>query len=341
MLTELEQIPPGFLEASPDSLHQVLSGPTLIHLAGRRPEPLFVSVLLHGNEYTGLKAIQKVIARHAANGFPRALSIFVGNVEAAALGQRRLDTQPDYNRIWPGADAAVVENAAVEHEMMTRVVEIMRERRVFASIDVHNNTGLNPHYGCVNALQPEFLHLANLFSQTIVYFLRPLGVQSAAFAKICPSTTVECGKPGESNAESHAASFIEAVLHLDHFPSKPPAHGDFNLFHTVAVVRIPADTPFGFENRAIGLQLDREIDHFNFRELKAGTRFGRVANGSGMPVRAIAEDGRDVTEEYFRTNGAELQLARDAMPSMLTLDERIIRQDCLCYLMERYTLPWA
>jgi hypothetical protein len=27
------------------------------------------------------------------------------------------------------------------------------------------------------------------------------------------------------------------------------------------------------------------------------------------------------------------------MPAMLTLDERIIRQDCLCYLMERYPLP--
>jgi hypothetical protein len=27
------------------------------------------------------------------------------------------------------------------------------------------------------------------------------------------------------------------------------------------------------------------------------------------------------------------------MPSMFTLDERIIRQDCLGYLMERYPLP--
>jgi len=27
------------------------------------------------------------------------------------------------------------------------------------------------------------------------------------------------------------------------------------------------------------------------------------------------------------------------MPSMFTLDERVIRQDCLGYLMERYPLP--
>jgi len=27
------------------------------------------------------------------------------------------------------------------------------------------------------------------------------------------------------------------------------------------------------------------------------------------------------------------------MPAMLTRDKRVIRQDCLCYLMERISLP--
>ena len=30
-----------------------------------------------------------------------------------------------------------------------------------------------------------------------------------------------------------------------------------------------------------------------------------------------------------------LRLQREAMPAMLTLDARAVRQDCLCYLMER------
>ena len=336
MLTELDHIPDGFLDASAGGLHQVLPGPTLIHLKGRKSEPLFVSVLLHGNEYTGLKAIQDVAGRYATAELPRSLSIFVGNVQAAALGQRRLDGQPDYNRIWPGSEAG--ETAPVEHAMMTTVVEAMRQRRVFASIDVHNNTGLNPHYGCVNSLQPEFLQLATLFSHTIVYFLRPLGVQSAAFAKICPAVTIECGKPEDVTAKTHAASFIDAVLHLDHFPAKPPAASDFHLFHTVAAVKIADGMSFGFGNSATGLRLDPEIDHMNFRELRAGTRLGRLTNGQGFPVTALAEDGHDVTHDYFRVSDSELLLARDAMPSMLTLDERVIRQDCLCYLMERYAL---
>ena len=339
MLTVLDHIPEGFLEASAGGLHQVLPGPTLIHLPGRKPEPLFVSVLLHGNEYTGLKAIQDIVGRYATTELPRALSIFVGNVQAAALGQRHLDGQPDFNRVWPGADADSEIAATAEYAMMAQVVEAMRRRGVFASIDVHNNTGLNPHYGCVNSLQPEFLHLAALFSHTIVYFLRPLGVQSAAFAKICPAVTVECGKPDDATAEAHAASFIDAALHLSHFPSKPLAAGDFNLFHTVAAVKITDGTSFGFGDAAASLQLDPQIDHMNFRELKPGTRFGRVTADATMPLLALAEDGSDVTHDYFAIRDGELLLSRGAMPSMLTLDERVIRQDCLCYLMERYALP--
>ncbi len=339
MLTTLDHIPAGFLEASAGGLHQVLPGPTLMHLPGRKPRPLFVSVLLHGNEYTGLKAVQDIVGRYATSELPRALSIFFGNVKAAALGLRRLDEQPDYNRIWPGADATPELAARAEYRMMGQIVDAMRQCDVFASIDIHNNTGLNPHYGCVNSLQPEFLHLATLFAPTVVYFLRPLGVQAAAFAKICPSVTIECGKPDDETAEAHAVAFIDAVLHLDHFPSKPLPSGNVNLFHTVATVKIGDRRTFSFGELEADLQLDPQLDHMNFRELAQGARFGRVAPDCEMPVIALDEHGRDVTREYFEIRDDELVLSRQAMPSMLTLNQRIIRQDCLCYLMERYELP--
>lgn len=339
MLTVLDHIPEGFLNASAGGLHQVLPGPTLIHLRGRKAEPLFVSVLLHGNEYSGLKAIQTVLGRYSTSELPRALSVFVGNVQAAALGQRHLDDQPDYNRVWPGADTLGGLTSTSEYAMMAQVQDEMRVRRVFASIDIHNNTGLNPHYACINALQADFLYLASLFSRTVVYFLRPLGVQSAALARICPAVTVECGKPDDAAAEEHATNFIEAALHLDHFPSKPVPTRDIDLFHTVATVKVSHDVSFSFSNTEAQLQLDPAIDHMNFRELEAGTRFGRVSEGIDTPLIALSEDGRDTTSQYFEIRDGVLLLARNAMPSMLTLDERIIRQDCLCYLMERFPLP--
>src|SRR5581483_10625584 len=151
-LLELNTLPEGFLSATPQTVHRVLAQPTLLHLPGRRPEPLFVSVLLHGNEGTGLAAVQSVLRARHARELPRALSIFVGNVEAAAQGLRHLDGQPDFNRVWPGTP----HGALPEAQLAQQVVEAMTARRVFASIDIHNNTGLNPYYGCVNRLDASY-----------------------------------------------------------------------------------------------------------------------------------------------------------------------------------------
>ena len=56
-------------------------------------------------------------------------------------------------------------------------------------------------------------------------------------------------------------------------------------------------------------------------------------------IDRVEGQGNDVTSQYFEIRDGELRITRRTMPSMLTLDERIIRQDCLCYLMERMDLP--
>jgi Succinylglutamate desuccinylase / Aspartoacylase family len=335
VLTTLTELPPGLLSTSPVNLHRVLPGPTLIHLPGRREPPLFVSVLLHGNEHSGLEAIQAILARDRGKQLPRALSIFIGNVAAAARGLRHLDGQPDYNRVWPGADS--VESS--EQAMMREVVRQMRARGVYASIDIHNNTGLNPHYGCVSRLERRTLHLASLFSRIVVFFRRPLGVQSMAFAELCPAVTLECGKSGERGGAEHAADLIDAVLRLDHFPQQPVPPHDLDLYHTVGIVKVPEAVSFGFARGQVDVAFDRELDHMNFRELDRGTRIARVRAGCMQPVEVFDESGSVVTGRYFEVIDGELRTRLRLLPAMLTLDERVIRQDCLCYLMERYPVP--
>lgn len=332
MLTIRDRLPDEFLYASAGSLHQILPGPTLIHLPGRRPEPLFVSVLLHGNEDVGLKAIQSALGQYVGRELPRALSLFIGNVQAAAVGARYLEGQPDYNRIWPGTD----QPPGPEHSMTAEVVEQLRARRVFASIDMHNNTGFNPHYGCINSLEQPFLHLAALFSRTVVYFKRPLGVQSAAFARLCPAVTVECGKPGNVSGEEHAAAFVEAALHLDHFPAHRVPASDIDVYHTVAIVKVPPEVRFSFGGAQADVWFEPDVDRLNFCDLPAGSRLGQVSAACQRPVQAWDEDGLDVTERYFEVRDGELRTRRAVTPSMLTLNGSVIRQDCLCYLMERW-----
>jgi succinylglutamate desuccinylase len=335
VLTVLQHVPDGFLECSARSVQRVLPNPTLIHLPGRRKNPLFVSTLLHGNEDTGLQALQQVLAKHRGRTLPRALSLFIGNVSAAAAGLRRFDAQPDYNRVWPGADSS----GTPEHLMMRSIVDSMYERRVFASIDIHNNTGTNPLYACVNVLGHQFLHLATLFSRTVVHYTRPKGVQSAAMALLCPAVTVECGKPGNQAGAARAAELVEAALHLDHFPSHPVPTQDIDLYHTIGIARVPKDVSFAFGDQKADLNFDPELDRLNFRDLAAGTRLARTTASRALPLEVLDEAGDDVAARFLERQGTELRLKRSVTPAMLTLDERAIRLDCMCYFMERTAVP--
>ncbi len=327
MLTVVDQIPEGFLDVAPQRLDEVLAGPTLLHLPGERAQPLFVSVMLHGNEPTGLLAIQALLRQYAGERLPRALSVFVGNVAAASLRQRRLEGQLDYNRIWAGGTAE-------EALMAATVVREMARRRPFASIDIHNNTGLNPHYACINRLDHRFLRLARLFSRTIVYFTKPEGVQSMAFSALCPAVTLECGQPDQPYGAEHATHYLKRVLNLDGIDAAELAPAEYDLFHTVAVVKVPERFSFGFGSEEVDIELLHEIDHYNFNELPAGTCFGRIHN---LDARLLCqgEAGEELGERYFRYRDGRIELATPAMPAMLTLDERVIRQDCVGYLMER------
>ncbi|MGR8981361.1 MAG: M14 family metallopeptidase [Gammaproteobacteria bacterium] len=333
-LIQLDHLPDGLLETDLVNLHTVLPKPALIHLPGKLVEPLFISVLLHGNEPTGFMAVQSLLKKYWDKPLPRSLSLFIGNVEAARLNLRRLDNQPDFNRIWPGTEFP----ACAETELTKEVFSIMKKRHVFASIDIHNNTGLNPHYACINRLDNRFLQLASLFGRLIVYFIRPKGVQSAAFAELCPSVTLECGRAGQRHGTEHALEFLDSCLHLTEFPQHPVRPQDIDLFHTVAQVKIAEKIKFSFDRPDADFLIKLDIERMNFTEIPAGTVLG-TSNGAGeFPLIAQDEYGNDVTGNFFCLQSDHLQTTRPTMPSMLTLDERVIRQDCLCYLMERINL---
>lgn len=312
-------------------LYRLLPGPTLIHLRGRRDPPLFISTLLHGNEETGWEAVRKILADYSQKPLPRSLSLFIGNIAAARYGKRYLDGQRDYNRVWNTDDSA-------EHRMMQHIKDEMKRREVYLSLDIHNNSGKNPHYACVNKTYNEFLQIATLFSRTVVYFLRPEGVQSIAFADMCPAVTVECGLSKELSGIEHAYGFIDACLHLAEIPGHAVKTGDIDLFHTVAVVKIPQEYQFGFDVADYDIQLDKEIEFFNFHELTEGTMIGKVRQDIEDPLSILDEKDNDVSRKYITIEDNEIRLRRAIIPSMLTTNTEVIRKDCLCYLMERYPL---
>ena len=330
-LAHFDHFPKSLLTTSARDLVHHLSGPSLFHIEGRAREPLFVSVMLHGNEDTGWQAMQRVMAQHEATGLPRSLLLFVGNVRAAAANVRSLPDQADYNRTWPGTPLA----STPEARLMRRVVEEVRKRSPFASIDIHNNTGHNPHYACLNRLDEPFLHLARLFSRTVVYFKRPEGVQSAALAEICPAVTIECGRPSGLSGAEHAAEFVSSALALSHFPSHPVAEGDLDLLQTFAIVKVPATASFSYFGEAADFRFRGDLDRLNFSELEPGEHFGDLGDGSGLRLDVQPGGDHNIDSGYFTYEDRSIVLARRAIPAMLTLDPNAVRLDCLGYLMHR------
>lgn len=331
MLNELYQLPEGFLQARPDELLSLLGKPTLIHLPGDNPKPLFVCTLLHGNETTGLYAIQALLRDYTEKALPRALSIFIGNVGAAAQNQRSLPSQKDYNRIWPGTQY----DDCAETDLMKLVSAIMRKRKPFASIDIHNNTGHNPHYACVNILNPHGLQLASTFSNIAVHFTSPKGVQSATFSDFCPAVVLECGQTGNQSGITHARNYVETIIKLETISAERPEN--LNIFHTVARVTIPRQVSF---NTIAGndIILYESLELKNFDMLPATTVFAESHTDHPAPFAVHNESNEEVTQEFFDYANNKVILKKPVILSMYTTDKAAIRQDCLCYFMEHLKL---
>lgn len=330
MLKVWHHVPEGFLHCQTQNLKQLLGGPALIHLQGKRQPALFVSVLLHGNESGGFYAIQHLLRRYLATGLPRAISIFIGNVYAAEQDVRCLDGQPDYNRIWPGNHKMV----GREVTMMQEVTAIMRQRGVFASIDVHNTSGKNPDYACLHVIAEDELCLTSLFSEIIIYFTYPQGVQSIAFSDFCPAIIIECGQKDQLHSLEHVVRYLDTCLHMKEFQKSIVKDKNHPLYHPVATVKIPNHVRFGFGKTDVDITFIDNLDALNFRELESGTVLGNVSADDGLYLDVRDELGNDVYHRYFLIRNGQLQTKTNIMPTLLTRDRKIIQQDCLCYLMQ-------
>jgi len=328
MLAEFDYLPDGLLSLEASRLHEMLDGPTLIHIEGRERQPLFISVLLHGNETTGWETLRALLRRHAAADLPRSLDLFVGNVAAAKERLRQLDGQPDYNRIWSTGDSP-------EHRMAAGVLERMRVRNPAACIDIHNTSGINPHHAAIHRLDGPHLSLASRFGHFVVYADRQQGLATQAFGEFCPSVIIECGLPDHPGGVEHAMAFLESCLEPGGLAVHVPHRGDIDLYHVVARVSVPDGVDFGFEGHELDLRLLPHLDELNFNDLPAGTVFGQVRPNSRVPLRVSDSSGNDVRDRFFRVEDGRLLTAVPVMPSLVSTDVRIIRQDCLCYLMER------
>ncbi|WP_232319730.1 M14 family metallopeptidase [Prosthecochloris sp. HL-130-GSB] len=328
----LEQLPCEILSTSPGELGRILPGPSIVYIEGERTPPLFVSVLLHGNEVTGFLAIQQLL-RQADMKLPRSILLFIGNIRAAEADVRALDDEEDFNRIWNGGKGE-------QARMAAEVLRAVAARKPLACIDIHNNTGTNPHYACINTTQAATVNLAARFSDTIVYFTEPHEVISIACSRIAPSVTLECGISGESSGTEHALQYLVQCLEADETTLfSPPGKAHHDVFHTVGRITVPdhAELAFGTECIDADICFRSDFDLLNFTRVASGTMLGTLRSYESCP-KVLDNGGNDVTKTYLDVVDDEIRTTRHFIPAMFTLDKRVIHQDCLGYVMEPYPL---
>ena len=322
LFDEFNYIPDGLLKLKANELHQWLPRPTLFHLKGKKPDYLFVSVLLHGNEVTGWEAMRTLLSQQQLT---RGILLFIGNIKAAKHSLRKLPEQQDHNRIWNDC-------ATEECKMATALIKRIKDFNIFASVDIHNNTGINPQYACVTDLEEHHLQLAVLFSHIVVFFTSPNEVLCRATSPISPAVTIEAGKTGEEKGVINTIEYIESLLHMDHLPDRPPADQDIQIYESKATVYVPETASFSFDNSVSDINFRPDLDCLNFSHLKKGTVIGKTKNKTTLKV--IDKSKKNVTNEYFNIHKDKIVLNKNCILSMLTHDETIIRQDCLGYIME-------
>ncbi|MDR9453003.1 MAG: M14 family metallopeptidase [Wenzhouxiangella sp.] len=336
--TVLDHVPDRLLSLPATALHAHLNGPTLIHLPGRQTQPLVVSVLQHGNETSGWEALRRLLkGRYQRDPLPRSLIIYIGNPQAAAVNVRHLDHQPDLNRCWPGSTLA----PTPWHRLMAAITDHIKQCQPMASIDIHNNTGRNPHYAAVNRLEPEHLSLACEFSRSVVFFTEPRGVQSQAFGQFCPAVTLECGLAQEAGGADHAMAYLDTMLHCEALSTAFPSPGELELFQTQATLKLDPAARFcigpdtAHSPPTPDVVFSQDLDTHNFEELPLGFCLATTKSDHPKPLIAYGPNDKDVSARYLEQGDGHIRTTRAVTPAMMTLDAFAIRHDCLCYLMER------
>ena len=112
------------------------------------------------------------------------------------------------------------------------------------------------------------------------------------------------------------------------------------IINIITTIKINTDVTFCFEDEEYSdtlgydLTLVKNFDHHNFTLLEKDEVF--AYSKITKPFLVISPDNKDITEDIIKNDKGNISLKRALMPAMISMDKKIVLQDCLCYLLEDY-----
>lgn len=324
-LTELVQ------GSDTDVLTRLSNKPALLFLPGEAEgPPRLISVLLHGNEDSGFRALCEFLREDPVVHNP--LWMFIGNVRAATqngwFADRYLNDQEDFNRVW-GIPEVTTRMRLCAKEVLDLVSPDLE-----AAIDIHNNTGDNPLYAILPEPDPSTAGLAAALADIGLLWGTQEHTLMQALEGICPAVAVECGVAGDPVGTKLARTVIEAFVGARSFdPTDVPAR----MLEVRYRVEVRSEVAFEFAevlDEEVDFAIMPGLDQANFSHLGAGTLLGRTLPGSACPLRVLDDKGADVTGMLVQIDqSGAVRLTRDVIPAMMTRTTEQTRRDCLFYVL--------
>ncbi len=314
-----------------EDLLRRLGGPALMRIPGRdRSRTRAFTTLLHGNEPSGVRALQRWLAseRSAAVDVVAVLGAVEAALAAPGFSHRMLPGARDLNRCfarpWPGAEGALARS----------LVEALRKASPEALLDVHNNTGHNPAYAVATRTDRERLALCSAFANFYVDCDLRLGTLTEATEDDCPGLALECGRAGDPAADESAFRAVCRFFESAELPSTPERR--LTVLHEPVRVALCPGSMLAFDARPhaeADLTVSPDIDRHNFERVAPGTRLGWLREGAPWPLEARGADDRELSRELFTLREGSIVAARELVPMMMTTDPSVARLDCLFYVV--------
>jgi hypothetical protein len=330
-MREVRDPDPHIIGSTVQEFLRWLEGPTAIWITGAdTSRTRAYSTLLHGNEPSGVIALHRWLRAEETPAVN--IVFFIGAVSAAltapAFSHRMLPGRRDLNRCFEGPDHDD------EGRLAAQLLRLLRSTNCEALVDVHNNTGHNPPYGIATGLQAESLSLVSLFANRCVHSDLNLGTLTEATSAI-PSVAIEAGRSHTPEADAVALAGLERYVHRAHLFHELDT-SDMRIYECPIQVRLTDGTHVVFASEPVDdadLTLLPAVDEYNFDGDDAGTLLGWVRDSAPWPLAARNADGDEVSGDHFEIRDGMLLARQPILPIMMTTDERIARDDCLCYLV--------
>jgi hypothetical protein len=252
------------------------------------------------------------------------------------------------------------------------LLEDLSKDGLLAVLDIHNNSGRNPCYGCVAQMRPADLRLARLFANHAVYLPHPSSTFGVAASRWAPAVTLEAGQSGCTDGLARLRTLLRDLLgnkgetllekELDTAPAdlrvyrsscsfgvQPDWHLDTVDLDTLLKSRPQAD-------RVLWLRDD--IEELNFVTLTEPTIIGRCSHTYLEDLIISDEAGSRLKDPGIWTcrslgsrellgpsehacpwdvsvlRSGHLVLGQGATPCMLTTSAAAIKSDCIGYVMQ-------